>query len=190
MSWFLSIAVAGFVAGGPAASLSHDSLRPTTPAVPTQTLLTNEHRQVRSMNPRITKLLAEGARRSRTFADLIQRLHGTDVIVYVEPTFTLPIETSGRILLSAFTGNRRYLRVQVRSTLQGDQMIAVIAHELQHALEVAMDPGVVDAAGVTALYTRIGESAHGGIGFDTRAARDTGRVVRNELMGIAASGRS
>jgi hypothetical protein len=153
------------------------------PAVSAQALLAHETRRVRSTTPRVTKLLAEGARRSRTFADLITRIHETDVIVYVEANFNLPIETSGRILWAATAGNQRYLRVQVRATLQGDHMIAVIAHELRHALEVAAEPSVVDEHGIAALYKRIGDGPHGPVGYDTKAARDVGRIVRDELIG-------
>jgi hypothetical protein len=62
-------------------------------------------------------------------------------------------------------------------------MIAVIAHELQHAVEVAGDPGVVDDAGLVALYRRIGHNSAGGHSYDTDAARTAGHTVRDELIG-------
>ena len=46
------------------------------------------------------KLIDEGVRRSRTFAQLVNEVHTTDVIVYVEASFGLPPEVSGRILLA------------------------------------------------------------------------------------------
>ena len=73
-------------------------------------------------------------------ARLVTALHQTDVIVYVEPTFGLPEDMAGRLLFSAVAGNQRYLRIQVRATVQGDQLISLIGHELKHALEVATDP--------------------------------------------------
>ena len=184
MSWLLSVGFAALVAAPRLTPLPVATPLAHTPApVSAQALLADETRRVRSTTPRITRLLAEGVRRSRTFADLIRRIHETDVIVYIEPTFNLPVETSGRILLAATAGNHRYLRVQVRATLQGDQMIAVIAHELRHALELAEEPSVVDEQGVAALYRRIGDRAHGVIGYDTKAARDAGRMVQDELIG-------
>ncbi|MGH9310646.1 MAG: hypothetical protein ACRD1U_14815 [Vicinamibacterales bacterium] len=146
-------------------------------------MLASAERRVRSGNMRITKLLSDGVRRSRTFADLVTALHQTNVIVYVEPSNTLAPEIAGRILLQAVAGAQRYLRVQVRATLPGDQMISVIAHELRHALEVADDPAVVDDHGLMVLYRRIGHVTYGADGFDTDAARETGKRVRNELMG-------
>lgn len=146
-------------------------------------MLAAPERRVRSGNARITKLLSDGVRRSRTFADLVTALHRTNVIVYVETSHTLAPEVAGRILLQAVAGAERYLRVQVRTTLPGDQMISVIAHELRHALEVADDPAVVDDQGLTVLYQRIGHVTYGAHGFDTDAARETGKRVRDELMG-------
>ena len=62
--------------------------------------------------------------------------------------------------------------------LAPDETIALIGHELRHALEVAASPDVRDQAGLTKLYKRIGEPAGCAHSFDTRAAQNTGRRVR------------
>jgi hypothetical protein len=184
MIWFVTLAIASAL-GGPAVDPDPRpasvpvALRPVSAA----SLLAADSRRIRSSNTRVSKLLDEGVRRSRTFADLVMKIHGSNVIVYVEPSFGLPVEMAGRILLQTVAGNQRYLRIHVRATLQGDQMIAVIAHELRHALEVADDPSVVNDAGLTALYRRIGHISTGTHGFDTDAAQDAGRRVRDELIG-------
>jgi hypothetical protein len=183
MIWLLALMMAGpgdaAPAKPPVVTRSVTRLAPARP----EDILALETRRVRTINRRTEKLLREGMRRSRTFAELVARLQQTDVIVYVEPSFGLPPEIAGRILLQATAGNQRYLRMQVRSTLQGDQMIAVIAHELQHALEVAADPTVVDDAGLVALYRRIGHASLSSHSYDTEAARSAGHAVRDELIG-------
>jgi hypothetical protein len=151
--------------------------------LPADAMLASPDRHVRSVDARITKLLSDGTRRSPTFADLVTALHQTNVIVYVESSHALSPEIAGRILLQTVAGTQRYLRVQVRATLPPDQMISVIAHELRHALEVADDPAVVDDVGLTMLYQRIGHVTYGMQGFDTDAARETGKRVRTELRG-------
>ena len=88
---------------------------------------------------------------------------------------------AGRILFAGTAGNQRYLRVQVSNTLATDQMIAVIAHELRHALEVAAEQTVVDEKALESFYRRIGDSPHVGGGYDTEAARVAQRTVRQEL---------
>ena len=183
MVWLLALAFAANIEAAPDAPGMHSpSIGAAQRASLASALLANESRRVRSPNGRITKLLADGVRRSKTFADLVTRIHETDVIVYVEQTFGLASDMTGRLLLQTVAGGQRYLRVQVRATLNGDQTIAVIAHELQHALEVAHDRLVTNDAGLTALYRRIGHVSYGSIGFDTDAAQTTGRVVRDELI--------
>ena len=149
--------------------------------VPAERLLTGDSRRIRSPQPRLLKLMAEGARRSKTFADLLSRIHQTNLIVYVEASQRLGSETLGRILLQTVAGGQRYVRVQVRAMLPRDQTIAVIAHELRHALEVAEDLTVVDDETMAQLYRRIGHISDGRKAFDTDAARSTGIRVREEL---------
>ena len=184
MIWLLTMLLAGPADKAPARpvdagkSMSMSALPATATA-----MLEAETRRIRTHNKRVMKLLSEGLRRSPTFADLVVKLHSTDVIVYIEPTFGLPPEMAGRILLQTVSGNQRYLRMQVRSTLQGDHMIAVIAHELRHALEVAAEPTVTNDAGLESLYRRIGRVSHGTNAFDTDDAVMVGRTVAIELIG-------
>jgi hypothetical protein len=184
MVWFLALAFTGGIAAAPAAApASAPALVSAQRASLAAMMLANESRRVRSTNARIMKLLSDGVRRSRTFADLVTRIHETDVIVYIEQTYSLPPDMAGRILLQTVAGGQRYLRVQVRATLHGDPTIAVIAHELRHALEVAGDSQVRDDAGLVTLYRRIGHISYGTRGYDTDAADATGRQVRDELIG-------
>ena len=183
MLWFVSLAFAGAVAGGPSpAPNTPVKVLVPSPSALAASLLAADNRRIRAATPRIGKLIDEGVRRSRTFADLVKDIHATNVIVYVEATFGLPPEVSGRILLAGVAGGQRYLRIQVRSTLQRDQLIATVAHELRHALEVGADATVVDEKGFVALYRRIGDAVHAGGGFDTEAARRAGQRVRDELL--------
>ena len=147
-----------------------------------QLLLTAPDRRVRATDPRLHSLLAEGLQRSRTFASLVTALNRTDVIVYIQSTMVLPINTMGRLTMTPMTGDFRYLRVQIRGDLSRREAIALIGHELQHALEIADATEVRDAASMIRLYQRIGHASKGDHAFDTEAAQDTGRVVRRELV--------
>jgi hypothetical protein len=138
-------------------------------------------RRVRAPQPQMHALVAEGFRRSRTFADLMVALNRTDVIVYVETTFGLGSDTLGRLLMLPMAGDQRYLRIQIREGLARVDAIAVIAHELRHALEVAEAREVRDQASLIKLYQRIGYSGAGWHSYDTDAAQTTGRRVKTEL---------
>ena len=136
--------------------------------------------RVRGVTPGVAKLLADAARRSPTIATLIAAIEKSDVIVHVEEVMHLPPRTEGRLMFTVATGGVRYLRAQVLGGMSPAQAIAVIGHELQHAVEIAQHAEVKDTAGVIALYERIGERGHRGQ-YDTAAARNAGQRVRNEL---------
>jgi len=64
-----------------------------------------------------------------------------------------------------------------------DQLLALIVHELRHALEVIEHVEVVDATTMEAMYRRIGTPLTGGAtGYETSAARAAGDAVLSELM--------
>jgi hypothetical protein len=81
-------------------------------------------------------------------------------------------------------GSFRYVRATLNADQSADQMIATLAHELQHALEVAEDEGVTDQRSLLALYKRIGRPSYSGLvaAWETDAAQDTGFKVRRELL--------
>lgn len=146
-------------------------------------LLKAPDRRVRATDARLHSLLAEGLHRSRTFASLMTTLNRTDVIVYIESVMILPKDTMGRLSMTLPTGDFRYLRIQIRADLSRREAIALIGHELQHALEIAGAADVRDSTSMIKLYQRIGHASNGEHAYDTDAAQDTGRIVRRELAG-------
>lgn len=157
---------------------------PASTVSPAHYLLLNApDRRVRAADARLQSLLAEGLNRSRTFASLVTTVNRTDVIVYIESVASLPKNTMGRLSMMQRTGGFRYLRVQIKSDLSRREAIALIGHELQHALEIADATDVRDTTSLIRLYERIGHASSGEHAYDTDAAQDTGRVVRKELVG-------
>lgn len=136
---------------------------------------------VRGATPEVNKLIARGIKRSRTFANLVEELNKSNVIVYLQVTRDIPVGLDGRLAMMATVGPLRYLHAQVRENLPMDLLLATAAHELQHALEVAQHEQVRSADDLAVLYQRIGIQGHDHKRFDTEAARDTGRRVRQEL---------
>ena len=137
-------------------------------------------RHVRTEARTIRSLLRTGFELSPTFAALLGRLEHSDVIVSIEERPRLPDALEGRLLLQAPAHGFRYLRIQI--TLRGspNESVAILGHELRHAVEVAEASTVVDDQGLAALYRRIGV-AHGRSVFDTREAQEIGRRVLREL---------
>ena len=145
-----------------------------------QAFLTSPERRVRAIDARIAALLAEGLRRSPTFGDLVVALHRTNVIVYIQTVRDLPKTVDGRLMLTSGPDRQRYLRIQIRPDGSTNELISLIGHELRHAIEIGEAPEVADQRTLINLYERIG-NAEGPHGYDTAAARDTGRKVRIEL---------
>ena len=140
-------------------------------------------RHVRAADPAMSAVIADGMRRSGTFAHLVLALNKSDVIVYIETGRLLPTTIVGRMLLVAGPEGHRYLRIQVTGHPRSNDLIAIVGHELRHALEVAESPDVRDEASLIALYERIGHPSTGARHYDTAAAQDTGRQVKAELIG-------
>jgi len=162
--------------------LSAATLSAPAPARTAHALLEAPDRHVRTLDKRVQRLLATGVTRSPTFAALVASLNASDVIVYIEPTQTLPTTLAGRLLLMPLSGQQRYLRVQVGVTMNPDDMISIIAHELRHAIEVADAPDVRNETGLVKLYERIGRRSGVPHCYETDAAQDAARHVRRELV--------
>jgi hypothetical protein len=101
------------------------------------------------------------------------------VIVYVEFTPS-PQVALARTKLVTSTASVRFVRIGLRTALPPYDLIPLIAHELQHAIEIADCPDARDDGGVRRLFQRIGHQ-HGTDKFETEAAGDIERLVRQEI---------
>jgi hypothetical protein len=152
-------------------------------AAEVRAMMTAEQRHVRPVDSRVSHAIAEGLRRSSTFASLVRALDRSDVIVYIETAHGMPSSLAGRMLIAGGPAGIRYLRIQIAAAPGGYELIALIGHELRHALEVADSPAVRDATSLMALYQAIGRPGQGLHRYDTKEAQNTGRQVRTELIG-------
>ena len=92
------------------------------------------------------------------------------------------VKTSGQTRLvhinfrNAGTGPDVFLAYQ-------DRLMAQIGHELQHAVEIASNSDVIDAATLSGLHERIGErrDSRGDIRYETEAAIQAGQRVLREI---------
>ncbi len=135
--------------------------------------------RVRAYDRYVAALMTEGYSRSRTFRELVQAVNQTDVIVYV---VLAPSRwpTTAYLQFAGATPRERHLQVVL--TLVGGRTwsIATLAHELQHALEVAGASEVRDRQSFLHLYERIGDRKENNR-FDTLAARQVTYRVWAEL---------
>ncbi len=138
-------------------------------------------RHIRAMQGSTRTLLRRGYRESPSFAALVKRLQRSDVYVYVEQVDRLPGALEGRLMMLPRAHEHRYVRIQLAMHGAPEDCIAVLGHELQHAVEVAEAEDVFDEAGMNRLYQRIGIRGGEHL-YDTAAAQQMGRTVRRELV--------
>ena len=126
------------------------------------------------------RLLIDAARaRSILVREMLARLECTDTIVYVEITASPQIPRARTKLVSASSG-ARFLRIGINAGITNPDLVPLLAHELQHAIEIAERDEVRDEAGVRRLFRQIGRGA-GSDSFETDAALAVEQAVRLEL---------
>lgn len=145
--------------------------------------------RIRPQDPGLTALLREGMMRSATFRDLVNRIEASNLIVYVSLSPMMRAGLAGKLTWITRAGGFRYVRATISTEQNRNQMIATLAHELQHAVEVLQDATVSDQNGLQQLYKRIGRPSHSGLSdaWETIAAQETGLRVRRELVAAAAA---
>ncbi|MEO7276213.1 MAG: hypothetical protein ABIX28_25105 [Vicinamibacterales bacterium] len=180
---WLPVVLSGVLALGPTTPAAAPTAAATDVSVRYGAMLNDAFRRVRAADSQVKRLLEEGLKRSVTFGDLVAAVNASDVIVYIQRVERLGPAVAGQLMIVPQPNAQRYLRIQILNHLSPEESIALIGHELRHALEVAASPDVRDQQGLIALYQRIGERGGMVHSFDTRAAQNTGRRVKKELIG-------
>lgn len=135
--------------------------------------------RIRTDNALLRELVRDARERSATFRRLTDEIQATDGIVYLE---RMKCGRHVRACLAhavTVVGPNRVLRVMVSPTELGIDAIALMAHELRHAMEVLSDPTVRSRPAMFFLYQRIGSWR--GSAFETEAAIATELAVRREM---------
>lgn len=128
----------------------------------------------------VRALMTSGIERSSTFRDLTSRLSGADVVIYVRFS-RCPGNLGGCLLwASAAPGLRRVVIKLDQFGRSPNELTALFAHELQHALEVADAPEIKDLASFQMAFA--GRGWKGAHGFETAQAREITKRVAAELV--------
>jgi len=140
---------------------------------------------VRTTDPRVQAWLRTGAADSQTFRDLLTILGDSDLIVHVQAVDRLT--TAGQTYFVTSTPTVRYVRVEVVAGGNANEMIALIGHELQHAVEIALEPRIRDRQALSQFYRTLSGNSTAKTEYDSVAARVTADRVRREMAGAARS---
>jgi hypothetical protein len=140
--------------------------------------------RVRSHSPRITNAIAEGTDRSPTFSHLIETIGATDGLVYVDEGVCGHGVRACLVLSVTVAGPHRVLRILVETRkAPGCELLEVIGHELQHAVEALRNRHVRSTNQIYHFFD--GLAPTDASRFETHAAMQTGFAVGRE----ACSGR-
>lgn len=138
-------------------------------------------RRVRPLDSVAEAALAQGLVESGVFRRLVDEIEASDLIVHIVASFALPRGAIGTTRLSAVADQHRYVRIVVEADLSPEDRTAILAHELQHACEIARSPARTNRE-VRALYLTIGQRVSmTEEAFETEAAIEAGVQVRADL---------
>ena len=144
--------------------------------------------RVRTSDPALRQPFDRGMSQSPTIVELVGRLQRSDGIVYLAQG-GCPADVVACVVSVNRQGGSRYIRInfvllrRAHTTAlmrSAELLIAQIGHELQHAVEIADDPSIVDAKSLVRAYVRM-RANRNIAGYETDAALDVGRKVLADL---------
>jgi hypothetical protein len=154
------------------------------------TAQTIEH--VRTASPSLRGLIDDGLARSETLRALVDRLDASDVVVYIS-CGAIRSDTAlgfgGRLQFVSYASGVRYAQAQLNCGLLRDRQIALLGHELRHAVEIADTREIVDVPSFGRYFASHGyevseDTRHRT--YETDAAQLTQGFVRRDLLDSAA----
>jgi hypothetical protein len=140
--------------------------------------------RVRSRQPYTTTLLQKLYDRSPTVRALIDRIQQSNATVVVQLGTCKAGRFRGCVVNVTGSVTARHIWIMVDAHANQNSLLATIAHELQHAVEIVEHPDVFDVAGVVQLYRRLAFGAcRDGLSeeCETERALETEHQVLTEL---------
>jgi hypothetical protein len=139
---------------------------------------------VRFLDPVLKELFEQGRQQSPTLRALVEKVEAAPILVFIVGDIRMPVYVGARLNFVTSVNGLRYVRVEIDCTLSPRRQIALLAHELQHALEIGERTDILDAEGMESLYEEIGfQSSDSGShkSYETEAAKAIQRAVDEEL---------
>ena len=139
----------------------------------------NASPRIRPEDAAIRALIERGIERSATFRELNMELDDANVVVYVKFSPCSGGVAACLVWASADPDARRLLIKIDRFGRSPDELTALLAHELQHAHEVAADAKITDVASFEKSFALRGWKHPAG--FETEEAGRISKRVATEL---------
>jgi hypothetical protein len=107
---------------------------------------------VRAEDKSLKATLADGVDHSTTFKAIVDHLQQSDVVVYLVYERAPRASLASHVSFLSVAGGRRYLTISFSGRLPRVRQVSILGHELQHAVEIADAPSVVDATSMAKYY--------------------------------------
>jgi hypothetical protein len=134
-------------------------------------------------------VVRDAVRWSSIVRGLIERLDRSDLTVYVRMHAGASPYFYGHLAFLSRTSCQRYVVIELPPNRNRFEQIGMLGHELQHAVEIAEAPDIVDVPTLISHYERIGirrtNSSNHAMSFETDAAAASGRDVWREAVETA-----
>jgi len=147
---------------------------------------------VRPTTSTLDEAVQQGRRRSQTFRALLDQLERSDLIVYLGVGLCPAPQSVACLSIVGANNANRFVKITFVMQAHGDRtilaaftdhLIEQLGHELQHAMEVADDPTIVDAPTLEMAYQRWGFRADQKTStYESAQAIHVGRTVLSELQ--------
>ena len=144
--------------------------------------------RVRVLDAHLKSLFDHGLTQSPTLRTLVDKVEASSILVFVDGDMRMPERFGAQTKFVTSVNDVRYVRVDINVMLAPRRQIALLAHELQHALEIADRPEIQDVEAMELFYEDAGfQSFDDGRhrGFETDAALEMQEAVERELGGRA-----
>jgi hypothetical protein len=140
--------------------------------------------RIRSSDPEVLDAIETGAQASETLRELIAHVEASDIVVYVVLRPSPSPSVAAHVSFISAAGGRRYVYIVIDPRYGGCQLTALLGHELQHVVEIADEPSVVDERSLAEFYRRIGFATNGWAleRFESQRAIDAGQRVMREML--------
>lgn len=136
--------------------------------------------RLRPLSERSERLLSIGRDLSPTIRDMLTRVEESDIIMQLDLRLDFDVPYAVTRLVTS-TPDFRYVRVSINPRLSPMRRLELLAHELQHVLEIAAEPSVRTQDAMRDYFTRIGRRERHSGAFETEAAMKVESVVRAEV---------
>lgn len=134
----------------------------------------------RPLDPVAAATLARALERSPFVRTLVREIESSNVVVHIQFSWELPAEVAGATRFVTSRGGYRYVRIALSTRLKGNDRVAILGHELQHAVEIARSDAN-DRDGIRRLLEATGYQ-WAELLFETHSAWRAEQTIRQELL--------